>query len=69
MAEQDTEEQPLQETVQNVKEMWNTLKRLESGSSPVLEVVMNHQDFAQTVENMFALSFMVRHSHYACCMQ
>lgn len=55
---QDGEEQAPQETVENAKEMWDVLCR--RPSAPMLELVMNCSDFAQTVENMFALSFLVR---------
>lgn len=54
---QDGEEQAPQETVENAEEMWALLER---HSAPLLELVMNYNDFAQTVENMFALSFLVR---------
>ena len=50
------EQQP--ETVENAKEMWEALSR--QCPAPMLEVVMNHGSFAQTIENLFALSFLVR---------
>ncbi len=50
------EQQP--ETVENAKEMWDALGR--RCPAPMLELVMNHGSFAQTIENLFALSFLVR---------
>lgn len=38
--------------------MWMTLSS--QSSCPVAELVCNHDSFAQTVENMFTLSFLVR---------
>ena len=50
------EQQP--ETVENAKEMWDALGRRCPAS--MLELVMNHGSFAQTIENLFALSFLAR---------
>ncbi|KAG1669493.1 hypothetical protein FOA52_015660 [Chlamydomonas sp. UWO 241] len=43
-----------------MEEMFGIIQEL--GRSPVAELVCNHECFAQTVENMFTLSFLVRDS-------
>jgi hypothetical protein len=48
-----------QETDRNMEEMWRVL-RAQGGAAPLLELVLDHASFAQTVENLFALSFLVR---------
>lgn len=48
---------PSQETDRNMEEMWRALQ--DGGRCPVAELVCNHRSFAQTVENMFTLSFLV----------
>lgn len=50
------EQQP--ETVENAKEIWEIMAQC--SPAPMLELVMNHSSFAQTIENIFALSFLVR---------
>lgn len=50
------EQQP--ETVENAKEIWEIMAK--RSPVPMLELVMNHNSFAQTIENIFALSFLVR---------
>lgn len=52
------QEQEKQETDRNMEEMWRTLT--EVSRCPLVELVCNHRCFAQTVENMFTLSFLVR---------
>jgi non-structural maintenance of chromosomes element 4 len=49
-----------QETDRNMEDMWRILKSQESERAYLLELVMNHRSFAQTVENLFTLSFLVR---------
>lgn len=55
------EESDKQETDRNMEEMWSLLK--EHPEVPALRVILNHSSFAQTVENLFTLSFLVR----SCC--
>lgn len=51
-----------QETDKNMEVMWNILRQKERENKPVhlLELVMNHASFSQTVENLFTLSFLVK---------
>ena len=46
------------ETDANMEEMWTVLKSVHEAD--FLELCVNHTSFAQTVENVFALSFLVR---------
>jgi Nse4 C-terminal len=55
---QDLDETEKQETDKNLDEMWGIL--LKEGRVPLLELVLNHASFAQTVENLFSCSFLVR---------
>ncbi len=52
------EETEKQETDRNLDEVWAVL--IKEGSVPFLELVVNHASFAQTVENTFSVSFLVR---------
>ncbi|KAK9844620.1 hypothetical protein WJX74_004834 [Apatococcus lobatus] len=48
----------VKETDANMEEMWTVLKSVQEAD--FLELCVNHTSFAQTVENVFALSFLVR---------
>lgn len=56
----DIHEEEKQETDRNMENMWRQLKRLAPGTRVRLtHLVCNHSSFAQTVENIFTLSFLV----------
>ena len=58
-AEMDSQgEAEQQEADKNMEEMWLILGRLRQAD--LLALVLSHESFAQTVENMFALSFLVQ---------
>mmetsp|Transcript_7525 Transcript_7525/g.19071 ORF Transcript_7525/g.19071 Transcript_7525/m.19071 type:complete len:326 (-) Transcript_7525:207-1184(-) len=57
MSEVELEEEK-QNTDHNMEEMWKLLHR--ERPTPVLHLIMNHDSFAQTVENLFSLSFLVK---------
>ena len=56
--EEEMESLEKQETDKNMEEMWKLLHK----ERPVqlLHLIMNHGSFAQTVENLFTLSFLVK---------
>lgn len=47
----------MQETDRIMEEMYSVLEKHQTVGW--LELVMNHKDFSQTVENIFTLSFLV----------
>lgn len=52
-----------QETDRNMEEMWQILHK--ERPTLVLPLIMNHESFAQTVENLFSLSFLVKDERVA----
>lgn len=56
-----------QETDKNLDEMWAVVCKV--GSVPLLELTLNHASFAQTVENLFSASFLVRAPFNADCVE
>lgn len=49
-----------QETDRNMETMWEVLSQQPEATAYMLELVTNHASFAQTIENMFTLSFLVK---------
>jgi hypothetical protein len=56
-----------QETDRNMEEMYEVLRRVVQ--TPFAELVCNCSDFAQTVENIFTLAFLVCQLASAPCLQ
>ena len=57
----------MQETDRIMEEMYTVLEQHQTVGW--LELVMNHRDFSQTVENIFTLSFLVSgHALTYCCV-
>ena len=62
VAAQEVDEVPeeQEEVIRNMNEMFGYLTRGdESHPVNVLECIINHRSFSQTIENLFALSFLV----------
>lgn len=59
-AEENAEDNSNKETDRNLEIMWRTLCSQENETAPLLELVLNHRSFSQTIENLFTLSFLVR---------
>ncbi|KAL4457559.1 hypothetical protein ABPG75_012424 [Micractinium tetrahymenae] len=57
-------DQEKQETDRNMEEMWRVLTA-HGDKVPLLDLVLNCDSFAQTTENLFTLSFLVRDSRVA----
>ncbi|CAL5221420.1 g3607 [Coccomyxa viridis] len=49
-----------EEVIRNMYEMMGALDSKESKAANVLQCIINHRSFSQTIENLFALSFLVR---------
>lgn len=57
---QQTQEGDKQETDRHMENMWRVLRHLRPGQQvPLTHLVCNLRSFAQTVENIFTLSFLV----------
>jgi len=57
---EDLEDDDKQETDRNMEEMWKTLGRQPESIARLVDLVLNHKSYAQSLENLFTLSFLVR---------
>ena len=57
--EVDAAPEEQEEVFRNMGEMLQGLER-KAGVANVLECIIDHRSFSQTIENLFALSFLVR---------
>ncbi len=48
-----------EEVIRNMYEMMGALDSRDGKAANVLECIINHRSFSQTIENLFALSFLV----------
>jgi non-structural maintenance of chromosomes element 4 len=57
---EDLEDDDKQETDRNMEEMWKALGRQPDSTARLVDLVLNHKSYAQSLENLFTLSFLVR---------
>lgn len=59
---QEPSEEDLQDTDRHIESLWRVVNHTDRGGAPVyiIPLVLCHDSFSQTVENLFALSFLVR---------
>lgn len=57
---EDLEDDDKQETDRNMEEMWRTLGRQPESIARLVDLVLNYKSYAQSLENLFTLSFLVR---------
>lgn len=57
---EDLADHDTQETDRNMEEMWKALNGQPQATARLIELVLNTRCFAQTCENAFSLSFLVR---------
>ncbi|GFR41541.1 hypothetical protein Agub_g2254 [Astrephomene gubernaculifera] len=60
---QQIQSEEKQETDRNMTVMWDILREQPNRTAQMVRAICNHRSFAQTVENHFALSFLVRDNH------